>query len=397
MAKDLLSKTGELLLYGTVGAGLMSMLDDEDTFFTARDVAMTLSGLPRSKPLTVRLNSGGGIAHEGNAIYSLLKDHQGKITMIIDGVAASAASLIAMAGDETIMKLGATMMIHDPAGITIGNSATHKKSIEQLETMATNYAEVYAEKSGETPKAMRDVMKEETWYTAAEAVTAGLAERVDKGGKRREPTAFDYRVYQHAPSELVMMATDRQWQLRSDVEIEAAAEREDDDMTKELTPAEKAALAETRKTGITTACMIAGKPDRATAFIADPKADLGTVMTTLQTEATAEAAAKEKDKNGGKETEEQIVARVRKTETDRCADITAACTMAGRSSKASEFIASGKSTSEVLAALQADKSPVDKVISARTGQNGNGNADVAAVSASWNKQGDKYNERHGFK
>lgn len=392
MAKDLLSKSGELLLYGTVGAGLM--FGDDENFFTARDVAMTLSGLSRSKPLTVRLNSGGGIAHEGNAIYSLLKDHQGKITMIVDGVAASAASLIAMAGDDTIMKLGATMMVHDPAGITIGNSKTHQKSIEQLETMATNYSEVYAEKSGETPKKMRDVMQEETWYTAAEAVAAGLADRVDKGGKRREPTAFDYRIYQHAPSELVMMATDRQWQLRSDVEIEAATEREDDDMNKPLTDAEKATLAETRKTGITTACALAGKPDRATAFIADAKMDLTTVMTTLQTEAAADLAAKEKERNGGAETPDQIVARVQKTEQQRCSDITAACAMAGKPSKAAKFITDNKSVTDVLAALQADKSAPEN-ISARGGsQSGTGHADKD-VTASWDKQAAKYNKRIG--
>lgn len=390
-AGGIISDRGELLLYGTVGA---VMFGDSDSF-TAKDVAEALASLPRTKPITVRLNSGGGIASEGAAIHSLLMGHQGKKTMIIEGVAASAASLIAMAGDDTIMKLGATMMIHDPGGITIGNSAAHKKSIETLETMATNYAEVYAEKTGETPAKMRGVMKEETWFTAEQAVKDGFADRVDKGGRTRQPTAFDYRLYQHAPSELVAMALDRDWQLRSTASSEAAAESEEE--MKELTDAEKATLEETRKKGITTACKLAGKPDRATAFIADAKTTIDGVMATLQTEADAEAAEKAKEKNGGQETADQITARVRKAEQDRCADITAACTMASRPSKAAEFIASGKTTSEVLALLQADKSPVDKAISARTGQNaGHGNADAATVTAGWNKQGEKYNKRHGF-
>lgn len=390
MVKSLMSARGEILLYGTVGSGLFS---DSDQSFTAKEVASVMAEIPRSKPITIRLNSGGGIATEGAAIYAILRDHPGRKTMIIEGVAASAASLIAMAGDETVMKLGATMMIHDPAGITIGNSATHQKSIEQLETMASNYAEVYADKTGETPKKMRDVMKAETWYTAAEAVAASLADRVDKGSSRREPTAFDYRLYQHAPSELVAMATDRNWRMRS--EDDPAEEEGEEGMSKELTDAEKAALAETRKKGITTACALAGKPDRATAFIADAAMTLETVVATLNTEAEAEKTVKDKEANGGKETPEQITARVRQSEQQRCADITAAFNMAGKPSKAAEFITGGKSVTEALAFLQADKSAPEKTISARSGANAGTGGDAATVTASWGKQTEKYNRRFG--
>lgn len=388
----LVSDRGELLLYGVVGAGLMF---DEDRSFTARDVAVALAGMPRTKPITIRLNSGGGIATEGAAIYALLRDHQGKKTMIIEGVAASAASLIAMAGDDTVMKLGATMMIHDPAMITIGTSATHSKAIEALETMADNYAEVYAEKTGETPKKMRDVMKAETWYTAADAVKAGLADSVDKGSRRREPSAFDYRLYQNAPSELATMAADRNWQMRAGSD---PAEEREEDMPKELTDAEKAALAETRKSGITMACKLGGKPDRATAFVADATMTVDKVIATLQTEHDAEEAAKAKEKNGGAETPAQMQERVRNEEKQRCADISAACTMAGRPSKTADFIARGNSVTEVLAALQADKSPVEgKQINGRGGQGAGsgGGVDMTAVATSWNKSGEKYNQRFG--
>jgi ATP-dependent protease ClpP protease subunit len=104
---------------------------------------MTVSPSPVAQALAengegdvkVRINSGGGIATEGMAIYSLLKAHPGKVAMAIDGVAASAASLIAMAGDVRTMRDGAMMMIHDPATITVGN-ATHARQERRLPRQA---------------------------------------------------------------------------------------------------------------------------------------------------------------------------------------------------------------------------------------------------------------------
>ena len=88
---------GEIILYGTVGE---SFFEDG---FTARDVINATSKM-RGKPLNVRINSGGGIADEGVAIYNTLKNHDGKITVYVDGIAASAASLIAMAGEVVTMR-----------------------------------------------------------------------------------------------------------------------------------------------------------------------------------------------------------------------------------------------------------------------------------------------------
>ena len=101
----------EIELYGTVGG---SFWDEE--CFSPRTVRSLLQGL--TGDLTVRLNSGGGIASDGQAIYTMLRDYSatvGRVTVVIEGVAASAASLIAMAGDEIVMRLGSWMLIHDPA------------------------------------------------------------------------------------------------------------------------------------------------------------------------------------------------------------------------------------------------------------------------------------------
>ena len=120
-------------------------------------------------------------------------------------------SLIAMAGDTVTMSAGAVMMIHDPAGTTWGGtSAEHAKTIEFLEALATAYSRVYAAKSGKTPAECREIMKAERWLTPEQAVEEGFAD--DTTEVKAEPvTAFDYRIYAHAPKRLTALASKRDW------------------------------------------------------------------------------------------------------------------------------------------------------------------------------------------
>ncbi len=174
--------TIELQLFGAVG---------ED--FTASSVAAALRD---GGPVHVTINSGGGYAAEGAAIYSLLVAHPEPVDVAIIGIAASAASLVAMAGRRIVMRSGAVMMIHDPLNITIGNSADHARTIEQLEAYARAYARIYAARTGKTPIAMREMMKAESWFDGPEAVAAGFATATDD--RRAEPFAsFDYGKYRH--------------------------------------------------------------------------------------------------------------------------------------------------------------------------------------------------------
>lgn len=183
----------EVHLYGDVG-------DTWDGGFTANDVAAALAEHGEGD-VTVRLNSGGGIATEGMAIYSLLKSHPGKVTIVVDGVAASAASLIFMAGADRRMRDGAMVMIHDPATITVGNVAAHQRNIAVLDKLAENYAGVYARASGKTQVEARTIMKAETWLTANEAKDQGFATEVlsEQSVAKAE---FDYRIYAKAPAAL---------------------------------------------------------------------------------------------------------------------------------------------------------------------------------------------------
>lgn len=147
---------------------------------SAKEVAEALDALDESvTDITVRINSVGGSCFEGLAILNLLRAHPARVTAVVDGIAASAASFIATGVDETVMSPGTTMMIHDPWSSAWGcNAEEMRKAAGVLDKIASAMAELYAEAAGGTADDWRAVMVEETWYTASEAVEAGLAQRV---------------------------------------------------------------------------------------------------------------------------------------------------------------------------------------------------------------------------
>lgn len=151
---------------------------------TADDFVRDVAGLD-VQHLDIHLNSPGGEASEGVAIANVLRQHKADVTVWVDGLAASAASVIAMAGDEVVMNTGSQLMIHDPWTVAMGDAAEMRKSAEMLDSTANALASTYAAKAGGTSADWRAVMQNETWYTADEAVSAGLADRVatdeDKG------------------------------------------------------------------------------------------------------------------------------------------------------------------------------------------------------------------------
>ncbi|WP_339760733.1 head maturation protease, ClpP-related [uncultured Hoeflea sp.] len=198
---------GQLTLTGFVGD---SFWDDG---FTQGEVLVALAQIDDDADLTVLINSGGGYATEGAAIYAMLGRRSGQTNLVVDGIAASAASLIAMAGDTITMSAGSVMMIHDPAGMTFGNSADHAKTIEGLEALATSYARVYAARSGKTIEEARDIMKAERWFGPDEALTEGFADEVGEA-KAKAVAAFDYRLYAAAPNRLVALSKSKKWDLK---------------------------------------------------------------------------------------------------------------------------------------------------------------------------------------
>jgi ATP-dependent protease ClpP protease subunit len=147
---------------------------------SAKSFSDELEELGNLSSIRLHLNSPGGDAFDGVAIMNVLRDHPADVTVTVDGLAASAASIIAMAGDTVVMGRGSQMMIHDAASYGFGNAAELRKAAQVLDSISDSMAAVYAERAGGTTAEWREVMAEETWYGAEEAVEAGLADEVRK-------------------------------------------------------------------------------------------------------------------------------------------------------------------------------------------------------------------------
>lgn len=128
--------------------------------------------------IVVWINSPGGDVFAAAQIYNMLMDYKGNVTVKIDGLAASAASVIAMAGTEVLMSPVAMMMIHNPATIAIGDSAEMKKAIEMLDEVKEGIMNAYEIKSGLSRSRISHLMDAESWFNAKKAVELGFADRI---------------------------------------------------------------------------------------------------------------------------------------------------------------------------------------------------------------------------
>jgi ATP-dependent Clp endopeptidase proteolytic subunit ClpP len=181
----------------------IDLLDEiSDWGVTAKDFITELNGLQVNQ-IDLHINSPGGAIYDGIAIYNALRDyaekHEAKVVVTVDGVAASAASFVAQAGDEIIMNRHSELMIHDGWGLCMGNAADMRDTAERLDKLSDTIAEIYSDRAGGTVDEWRAAMQEETWYDAEEAVAAGLADRVAKNNKgKRDKNRFDYGVFNFA-------------------------------------------------------------------------------------------------------------------------------------------------------------------------------------------------------
>jgi len=142
--------------------------------FTASRAAGILRTIGE-RDVVVNLNSPGGDFFEGVAIYNLLRQHKAKVTVQVMGLAASAASVIAMAGDEILMGDGSFLMIHNAWAVAVGNRHDMKAASEQLAPFDEAMAEVYAARSGKSVKEASAMMDAETWIGASQAIKDGFA------------------------------------------------------------------------------------------------------------------------------------------------------------------------------------------------------------------------------
>jgi len=160
------------------GAYLVSIYGDIGTEVRAADVKRALSGIPSSSEIELRVTTDGGHVLEGTAIYNLIKQHPGRVVAYVDGVAASMGSLIIMAADYIYIAENAYLMIHNPSGGAVGESADLQKAADFVGRVQTTMRGVYSARSGKSDDDMQTIMDAETWYIGQEAVDAGFADEV---------------------------------------------------------------------------------------------------------------------------------------------------------------------------------------------------------------------------
>lgn len=195
----------ELILYGDISE--MSWWGDE---ITPKQFSDDLAALDAVTELSVRINSGGGDVFAGLAIHSMLKRHSANVTVYIDGLAASIASIIAMAGDKIIMPTGSMMMIHNPWTSAWGADANDLRQLaDVLDKIRDSLVDVYVAKSGMTKDDIIPLLDAETWMSAEEAVEKGFADEIEQtiavSASMRDKKAvingvtMDWEKFKHAP------------------------------------------------------------------------------------------------------------------------------------------------------------------------------------------------------
>lgn len=192
---------------------------------TAHQFVQDISDL-QVATINLRINSPGGEVFDGVAIYNALKNHKAAVQVTVDGLAASAASFIAMAGNKITMRRGSQMMIHEAAGLCIGNSADMRDLADNLDRVSGTIASFYAERAGGTVDEWRDRMRAETWFTGEEAVAAGLADEFEDPASAAADAAPEAAIAAVDDTAPIVAATDEVPQHTWDLSIFTYAGRD---------------------------------------------------------------------------------------------------------------------------------------------------------------------------
>ena len=164
------SQPVEVLLYGFIGRSY------DDRGVSAKAFAQAIGEIPSDREIMVRIHSPGGSIFDGLAMHTTLEARKSRVTTKIDGLAASMASVIAMAGKKVIIPANAMMMIHNPSGLVIGGAADMRRTADELDKFKSSLVNIYASKTKKSAKDIEAAMDRTTWYTGSEAVQHGFAD-----------------------------------------------------------------------------------------------------------------------------------------------------------------------------------------------------------------------------
>lgn len=197
--KSLDKTTGELTLYGEISND--SWYGDE---VTPKEFKAGLDDLGDIETLNVYINSPGGDVFAGQAIYSILKRHKAHKNVYVDGLAASIASVIAMAGSTIFMPKNSMMMIHNPWTIGMGNASDFRKLAEDLDKIRESLISAYEGRSMLNKEEIIDIMDKETWLTANECEEYGFCDVVEE--EKQMAASIDKEMlekYRNTPKSLI--------------------------------------------------------------------------------------------------------------------------------------------------------------------------------------------------
>lgn len=189
------SDAAEILIYDIVGWPFI----EADTF--VRDLS-TIS----AKTITVRINSPGGDVFDGTAIFNALKNHPARIVTRVEGLAASIASIIALAGDEVQAHANTMFMIHNSWAVGIGDQHALRETADILAKIDSNILDVYYAKTGHGKKELKQMMNDETWFTAKEAEERGFVDTIIETQASAQ-ARFDLSMFANVPEDMTARAS----------------------------------------------------------------------------------------------------------------------------------------------------------------------------------------------
>lgn len=184
--------TAEVLLYEDIGGWFG---------ITADMFIREIKSLKDVSTINLRINSNGGNVFDGVAIYNYLKSHKARVEVDVDGLAASIASIIAMAGDEVRMADNAFMMIHDPWIVTGGTAGDLRKTADTMDGIRESLLDTYMHKSKESRDVISGMMTAETWLNSSDAIKYGLADSVT--GEMKIAACVHRDWFKNAPAGIV--------------------------------------------------------------------------------------------------------------------------------------------------------------------------------------------------
>lgn len=186
-------ETAEILMYDVIGE------EWDGSGISAGNVAEALAQM-EGKRVTVRINSPGGVADEGIAIYNTLKRYSGGVDTVVDSLAASAASVIALAGESRTTLRGSRWMIHSAMAVGMGNASEMRKLAEILDVYDSSLADIYAQYMVSPRAELLTMMSAETWYDSASSLAAGLSTTTTEATHTQRPQMAAW--FSNAPTDM---------------------------------------------------------------------------------------------------------------------------------------------------------------------------------------------------